>query len=264
MAAPSAPVIGGVVLCQNSSRTLRDCLLSMAFVNRLVVVDSGSTDRSPEIAKEVGAEVLHHAWEGYAAQRNWAADAVGTDWVMFLDSDEVLSDGGGDEVRALASGDVQGISFPFITYIRGERLLRGRFGEERHLRAFRRGLRFAGDVHELLVVSPAQEARATHPIHHFTYRSLEHAVSKANAYSTLLARAGVRRGYARSMSGFLMNYVIKGGWMDGRAGLDAHLIDLLADVLTTRKVDESRWGPNDTTSATVASPTRSGNHDRSS
>lgn len=165
-----SPSIGGVVLCRDGSLTLRRCLTSLSFVDRLLVVDSGSTDGSQDIAKDIGAEVIHHDWEGYAKQRNWASDAVGTDWVMFLDADEVLSDGGADEVRALILGSAQCISFPFVTYIRGVPLSHGRFRHERHVRAFRRGLRFAGDIHEALPFGPEGGERASHSIHHFTYR----------------------------------------------------------------------------------------------
>jgi tetratricopeptide (TPR) repeat protein len=107
VAAAARPATGMTLslamIVKDEEEHLGRCLESVAgWVDQLIVVDTGSTDRTVEIAHEHGAEVLHHAWTGdFAAARNVSFEAATCDWVMYLDADEMLVDGEGPRLRAL-------------------------------------------------------------------------------------------------------------------------------------------------------------------
>jgi tetratricopeptide (TPR) repeat protein len=107
VAAAARPATGMTLtlamIVKDEQEHLGGCLEAAApWVDQLVVVDTGSTDRTVEIAREHGAEVLHHAWTGdFAAARNVSFEAATCDWVMYLDADEVLVDGEGPKLREL-------------------------------------------------------------------------------------------------------------------------------------------------------------------
>ena len=82
----------GVVITHNEEKNLARCLKSLDFCDEVVVVDSGSTDRTAEIAERLGARVVENPWEGYAKQKNAAAEAASHEWILSIDADESLSE----------------------------------------------------------------------------------------------------------------------------------------------------------------------------
>ncbi|MEE8482885.1 MAG: glycosyltransferase, partial [Acidiferrobacterales bacterium] len=83
-------MIDVMIITHNESLNLPHCLRSLqGWTNRILVVDSGSTDDTPQIAQAFGAEVIHHDWEGYAAQKNWGLDNLPFEspWLLLLDAD---------------------------------------------------------------------------------------------------------------------------------------------------------------------------------
>lgn len=115
----------GIVVTYNESRRLRDCLNSLRFCSQLVVIDLGSTDSSVEIARQCGAEVVHH--EKVPIVEHVREKAIGyarNDWIVFLDPDEVLPANIEKEVRSLIAGDksLGLISLPWQFYFKGELL----------------------------------------------------------------------------------------------------------------------------------------------
>src|SRR4029077_17309854 len=92
------------MIVKDEEAMLPRCLTAVAEpVDELIVVDTGSTDRTVEIAESFGARVLHHAWTGdFSAARNVGLDAATGDWLLYLDADEVLAGGDGPLLRELA------------------------------------------------------------------------------------------------------------------------------------------------------------------
>ncbi|MDX1540856.1 MAG: glycosyltransferase family 2 protein [Geminicoccaceae bacterium] len=135
-----------VVLTQDEERTLPDCLTSLKGLEADVwVVDSGSTDRTVEIARRAGCEVVHHPFETYAAQRNWAFDhlPIGSPWTLCLDADERLTAALAAEIRAIvgdpgADGPV-GYVMSRRTIFMGRWIRHGGQYPTYHLRLFRTG-----------------------------------------------------------------------------------------------------------------------------
>lgn len=239
----------------NEEANLPHTLASLkGWVNKVYVVDSGSTDRTAEIAREYGAEFLHHDWEGYAAQKNWALDNLPwqSPWILILDADEAVSPELRTEITALVSRTPDAVPESGF-YINRVFIFMGR--EIRHcgyfpswnLRLFKKGkARYEQrTVHEHMIVD-GKTGYLNHLLLHEDRRGLEHFFAKHNRYSTLEARElyekpepwpGVsrfisdrvqRRRFLKSQVmpylplpwtwRLIYMYVIRGGFLDGRAG----------------------------------------------
>jgi glycosyltransferase involved in cell wall biosynthesis len=100
--------LAAIVLTKNEEKHIGACLDSLAWADRRVVIDSFSTDRTCDIAREHGAEVIQHPFSDYAAQRNAAIDAVDTDWIFFVDADERATPELAEEIRGIVAQAGQG------------------------------------------------------------------------------------------------------------------------------------------------------------
>ncbi len=191
-------MIDAFVITKNEELNLPHCLRALAgWTRRVFVVDSGSTDRTCDIARELGAEVVEHAWEGYAAQKNWAIDTLPleADWILIVDADEVITPRLRDELVAIAerpAGDVRenGFYINRLFYFLGKPIRHCGYYPSWNLRFFKRGRGRYEDraVHEhLLVDEPIGWIKT--PMLHEDHRGLEDYIAKHNHYSTLEARA---------------------------------------------------------------------------
>lgn len=219
----------GLVLTFNGERWLERTLASLDFCERLVVVDSGSTDRTLAIAKAHGAEILTHAWEGTIPQFRYAFTAIGSGWVVTLDQDEWLS----PELKAgliaalAAPGGADGFwcsrrSFYFDRY-----LAHSGWYPDRLLRAFRLEAVHLGGTppHEEFGTKGETRLLAGDIVHHPYAGFFEH-VAKLNSYTQTAAealygrgrRASLAKAVLRGFSKFFKQYVLKQGFRDGRAG----------------------------------------------
>ncbi len=138
--------ITAIILAGNEALHIERCLTRIApLVERMVVIDSFSSDGTMEIAKRCGAEVLQHKWKNYSDQFQWGIDnaAPKTDWVMRLDSDEYIEPGAQSAMRALLpglSGDVTGLTLKLKVIFRGQWIRHGRYYSTVLLRFWRSGV----------------------------------------------------------------------------------------------------------------------------
>ncbi len=239
----------------NEEENLPHTLASLkGWVRRVFIVDSGSTDRTIEIAREFGATVVQHAWEGYAAQKNWALDNLPfeSNWILILDADESVSTALRAEIESLVAKPLEqvpqaGFHLNRVFIFMGRQIRHCGYFPSWNLRLFKRGKARYEDrmVHEhMLVDGPTGYLK--HLLLHEDRRGLEHFFAKHNRYSTLEAREifespepwpGVgrfitdrvtRRRFVKSRVlpylplpwtwRLIYMYIIRGGWLDGRAG----------------------------------------------
>ena len=225
--AGSPPTLSLIVIAQDEERDLPRCLDSVPFAGERIVVDSGSRDRTVEIAKAHAAKVLHRAWDGYGPQKAYALSQAKGDWVLSLDADERLSPELAAEIpAALSREDVAGYRIPFRTIFLGKRLRFGQALGEKHLRLFRRerGRFEPKSVHEGVTVE-GSVADLRGAVIHESYRSFEEYFAKFNAYTSAMAKERHDRGQHFSPASawrlplrFIGRYVLKGGFLDGYAG----------------------------------------------
>lgn len=239
-----------IVIACDEERDLPRCLGSVQADEKLVV-DSGSRDRTREVAQAAGARVVDHAWEGYGKQKAFALAQATGEWVLSLDADEALSPELAAELpAALARADVDGYELPYRSEVLGKVLRFGGWGREHHLRLFRRSKARIAEVavHEGFEVD-GRLARLQHPVLHRPYEDLSEYLRKVDAYSTLGAHERIRRGRAFSSAsmlrapwGFFRRYVLFGGFLDGYPGFLAASLGAMYDVLKVAKQRELQLG----------------------
>ena len=211
----------------------------------IIVVDSGSSDRTVEIAKSLGAKVFIEEWKGFAAQKNSAIEKASGDWVLSLDADEEVSfelaSGLTDSVAIADSGlspkplphDLNGFRFRRRNYFLGRWMKRGGFWPDPKLRLFRRGTGAfePRSVHEDLRIQGRTWMLNFDLIHH-SYPTLSEYIEHMNRYSSLGAEMVEAKGKVRfsfinialrPAFTFVYNYFFRLGFLDGREGLLLHL-----------------------------------------
>jgi glycosyltransferase involved in cell wall biosynthesis len=222
--------LSAIVITKNEETAIRRCLESVAWADEIVVVDSGSTDRTVGICEELGAKVHRIVdWPGFGAQKNRALDLAHGDWVLSLDADEWLTPALQSEIRATVVGpaDYAAYRIPRLSSFCGKFMRHSGWWPDPVLRLFRRGrARFSDDlVHEKLIVQGAVGA-LSQPMLHESFTSLEEVLDKVNRYSSAGAQMMVAEGRAGSLTSavahgawtFMRTYFFKAGFMDGREG----------------------------------------------
>jgi glycosyltransferase involved in cell wall biosynthesis len=222
-------------------------LASVRWADEIVLVDSGSKDRTCEIARAQGARVVVEPWRGYVAQKQYAIDLCTKDWVLLLDADEEVSPGLAEEIRT-AIADARAVSgywLPRKNLFLGRWMRHGGFYPDPKLRLFRRGHGFVTghDPHDRCELKPGLPGQAPgeapqptrqfkNALVHYTYPNLTLYLTHMNRYSSLGARLAVAKGHRsfsfinivlRPLATFVYNYFIRLGFLDGREGLLLHL-----------------------------------------
>lgn len=237
-----------IVLTFNEEKYIKDCMESLKWCKDLLVVDSGSTDATPEICRRYTDKVVHHPFKNYSTQREWAVSQVTeSDWILFVDSDERVTPELAQETQDRLNDpkeDVVGYYIPHKQYFWGKWLRHGECWPCYGMKLFRKDkVRWSGrEVHENTSVDgPAGFMK--NPLIHIAFENITEIVEKLNRYSTLDARRMYRTGqelyavesrsYSRlntflkrifawlpckSVSKFFFDYIIKRGFLDGKEG----------------------------------------------
>ena len=189
-----------VIITMNEEANLARTLQSVAWADEIVVVDSGSTDRTREIAESFHAKFFVEEWKGFAAQKNFALEKASGDWVLSLDADEEVEPALADEIRSTlaANPSAAGFWIPRKNFFLGRWIRHGGFYPDPKLRLFRRGAGQFEDrlVHEDVQVSGPTAKLKNHLLHH-AYPTLESYLEHMNRYSSLGAEMAVARRPAR-------------------------------------------------------------------
>jgi glycosyltransferase involved in cell wall biosynthesis len=220
----------------NLPRTLESVMpLVRDGQGEIIVVDSGSTDRTLEIARSYGAKIFVEPWKGFAAQKNSAMEKASGDWVLQLDADEALEPELVEEIIAATNTSATAVGFfiPRKNFFLGRWIKHGGFYPDPKLRLIRRG---AGKFEEhgahptIKVNGPT--ATLKHALLHNAYPTLRGYIEHMNSYSSSGAEVAVENGHRafnlinivlRPKLTFLYNYIFRLGFLDGREGLLLHM-----------------------------------------
>jgi glycosyltransferase involved in cell wall biosynthesis len=220
------------IIASNAEQQLPACLASVAFADDIVVVDSGSSDATVEIAKRQGARVIHQTWLGYGKQKQRAVALAKHRWVLCLDADERVSDALRAAIQAeLAAPRFHAYRMPRRNRFMGRWLKHGEGYPDWSLRLFNREHAGWSDdgIHEKVVTtSPVGTLRGD--LLHESATTIDDYLAKQNRYTTLQAealyarseRAGAGKLLLSPLFRFVKFYVLRLGFMDGTAGL-AHI-----------------------------------------
>jgi hypothetical protein len=221
--------LSAVIITKNAASTLGACLDSVAFADEILVVDSGSSDGTPALAKAHGARVLEHAWLGFGAQKQLAVEAAAHDWVLCVDADERVSPAlRGAIARELAAPGARVYAVARCNRFLGRWLRHGEGYPDWSVRLFhRKHARWSDDaVHEKVVTGESVRTLAG-DLMHDSAETLEKYLDKQNRYTSLQAehlRATGRRATVLHLAlapalRFVKFYVIRLGFLDGAPGL---------------------------------------------
>lgn len=225
------PRISACVITLNEADRIEACLASLAFCDERVVVDSGSTDGTRELAAACGARVIEHAFAGFRAQKDFAVAQAQNDWALCLDADERVTPALRASIEAARDGgftDASGYRFARCTEYFGAFLRHGNAYPDRVLRLFDRrhgGWRAGREIHEHAVVDGAVVTLAG-DLEHVAYRSLDDQLARYRRYAAMMAadmHARGRRGRLANLVvnpawRFLRGYVLRAGFLDGWRG----------------------------------------------
>ena len=232
--------ISACLIVFNEEKNLERCLRSIApVVDEIVVVDSGSADRTLEIARAFQARIVEQPWLGYVGQKNLALGQALHPWALSVDADEELSPELAAALLRLrhdpaaeAPGAPNGYTVSRLVFYRGRWIRHGDWYPDRLVRLFRCAeARFTGGrVHEKLEIAGEHPVLPGH-LHHYTYADAADRAKRCATYAALWAEsareAGRRTwpgiGISHAALRFVRGYIFKGGFLDGAAGFDVAL-----------------------------------------
>jgi glycosyltransferase involved in cell wall biosynthesis len=227
------PPVSVTLITLNEENNLARAIQSVRWADEVVVVDSGSTDRTVEIAKKLGAKVFFNPWPGYGAQKNYAQRHASHDWILNIDADEAVSTDLAREIeQALSevsqgSSQARGFCFPRKTFYLGRWIRHGGWYPNYLVRlADRRAASWSEpQVHEALEVR-GEIRTLQYPLDHFSFSSIQDQIVTNLTFSRLgsqdLARRGTRPSLAmlilKPLGKFIETYFLKKGFLDGLPG----------------------------------------------
>jgi (heptosyl)LPS beta-1,4-glucosyltransferase len=224
--------ISATIITLNEERNIADAIASVAWVDEVIVVDSGSTDRTRDIAESCGARVIVNEWPGFSEQKQFAVDAATNDWILSLDADERVTQELRKEIDSLRemAPNADGYRIPRLSVYMGREIRHGGWYPDLQMRFFdRRCGKWNGAViHESFKLNEgANDARLRGELIHYSVRDAgEHQRMIAERYAPLGARKMFDEGrrsspinaVVSSWFAFVRSYFFKLGFLDGFPG----------------------------------------------
>lgn len=216
------------VLTKNCETKIQTMLASVAWAPEVVVLDTGSTDRTLEIAASFpNVNIFHSPFSGFGALHNEMAALASNDWILSIDSDEVVSDSLKAELQSLTLDSNSVYSMPRHNFFQGKWIRGCGWHPDRVVRLYHRGrTQFSADqVHERVLTEGLKRVDLNAPLHHFSYESVADFLTKMQLYTDLFARqnkhrrtSSLFRALVAKWMAFVRSYVFKLGFRDGYQG----------------------------------------------
>lgn len=210
-----------IIPTYNEENYLWRALYSVKFANEIIVIDSYSTDNTIKIAEEYNCKILKRKFDNFSNQKNHALQYATSDWVLFLDADERLTTGLKTElIDAINNGKHTAYKLNFPHFYMNRFLFNHSHNVTRLV--VREKCHFEGSVHEKLIVD-GTVGKLHNPVLHYTYKGLEHYISKKDSYAWFQAQQMLDKGKKatyfhlafKPFYRFFHSFIIKGGFRDG-------------------------------------------------
>ncbi len=222
-----------VLIVKNEESILEDALSSLDWANELVVVDSGSTDRTLEIAKMFTENIYQYTdWQGFGVHRQRAQSHATSDWVLMIDADERVTPELRNAIELIVAKNDQNkvYALPRLSWVFGRFIRHSGWYPDYVIRLYPRSKAAYADekVHEKLHFSDdMQVVKLKGDLLHYTYRDLEHYLVKSANYAAAWAqqreakgkRTSLIQGFSHGLACFIKMYLLRFGFLDGRQGL---------------------------------------------
>lgn len=222
--------ISAILITKNEEQRIQSCLASLEWADEIIVVDSGSTDRTREFCERNSKVKFYELpWEGFGIQKNRALERASGEWVFSIDADEIVTAELANEIRSIIQNShYDGYLLKRKNFYRGQWIRHSGWWPDTILRLFRRGKGLFNNrlVHESIEVQ-GELGELENPVEHHSFRTVSDFIRKADGYSSLGARqmrANNRTATALSacthtFATFFKVYILKKGILDGQAGL---------------------------------------------
>jgi glycosyltransferase involved in cell wall biosynthesis len=238
------------IITLNEEKNIARCLRSVAWADEIIVVDSGSNDGTVEIAKTLGAKVIHNDWRGFSEQKEFALRNCTNEWVLSLDADEEVSAELKEEIMKTLQEEpsFDGFYIPRKTFFNGKWIKSCGWYPGFQLRLFKKSVTKLTDrkVHEGFVVA-GKVGYLKGDLLHYTHFDLKSTFAKINNYSTLEAeekyatkKSGPLNFILNPLAAFLQHYILRRGFSDGVEGLLISILHAITNLLTYMKIWEMR------------------------
>ncbi len=222
--------ISCIIIVKNEERNIKACLDSLLWADEIIVVDSGSSDRTAQICEAAPkVKLFQRPWEGFGPQKNMALSLASSKWVFSIDADERVSQGLADEIlAAIKNPSFEAYRVRRKNRYRGEWVRSSGWWPDEVVRLFRRDkARFTSHVVHEGVDYGGPTGLLENPLEHHSYTGAGDFIKRVDRYSTLGASQLAARGkkastlniLGRTMLAFVRSYILKKGFLEGRAGL---------------------------------------------
>jgi glycosyltransferase involved in cell wall biosynthesis len=218
--------LSAVIITLNEEKNIERCLKSLTWADEILVVDSGSTDRTLEICKRYGAKVVQTEWRGFGRTKQFAVEQAGHEWILSIDADEEVTTALRERIRNILQHPDPAIAYRIKrqAFYLGKAVKYSGWQNDFPLRLFNRKNGNFNDkpVHES-VQFKGQVQRLYEPLNHYTYPTISSHIRKMDRYTNLSAAGSERKStiggsLVRALFRFFKMYIIKGGFLDGRIG----------------------------------------------
>lgn len=222
-------ILSVIIITKNEEENIRRCLESVQFADEIIVLDSGSTDKTVDIAREYTEHVFSTDWLGYGVQKQRALLKAQGEWVLNLDADEAVSEELQREIlQAITSDSADAFRIAIQMYFYNKPL-KYSSSPKRHIRLFKRAnAHYSSDiVHEKIILSEeVRIGKIKNPIMHHSFKDVSHVLYKMNKYSSYSAKTYIankrKPGFSKIMAStswmFFRCYILQRGLLDGRIG----------------------------------------------
>lgn len=229
-----------LILTRNEEAHIEACIKSASFADEIVVIDSGSTDKTQAIAESMGAKFITHPMgeDGFAGQRNFALTQTTADWVFYLDADERIQEEAAREIRRIVSdGNPAAYQVERKNIVFGKMMHHGGHRPDFVYRLYpRTAIHWQGKVHEGIETDLPRKT-LHNVLLHYTYTTWKQYFAKFNQYTSLAAQSMFERNKRVGKAGtlghavftFIRDYLLRGGFLDGFMGLT---MSVMASVYT--------------------------------
>ncbi len=245
------PRLAVIILTKNEEANIEGAMESAAFADEIVIIDSGSTDRTQELAEKHGAKFVSHPMddEGFAGQRNFALNQTKAEWVFYLDADERITSSAVNDICEAINGDKAAYRIKRMNVVFGKLMKYGAHRPDWCIRLFpRESVIWKGVVHEKPQFN-CLERSLENPLHHHTYNNWSKYFAKLAQYTDMMAVKMYKQGKRghlsditlRPLYAFFRAYILQRGFLDGELGLVFSLLHGYYTFIKYIKLRYNKW-----------------------
>jgi glycosyltransferase involved in cell wall biosynthesis len=236
--------ISVIIITQDEEDNIVECLKSVSWAHEIIVVDSGSADKTVDLARENGAKVFFRKFDDFSSQKNFALDNASSEWILSIDADERINTALAEEIKTVsADRGHEGYFIPRKNIIFGREMKYGGHQNDNHLRLFRRDSgRFVSTIHESVKVEGGT-GTLKNPIVHYSTPSKKEYMEKLYQYTDMEAElmlSSCKKVYwhyvfTRPVAIFVKRYFLLKGFLDGRKGLEFYFLSAFYEFMKYSK-----------------------------